>query len=313
MEGEIESVVRSAPHKAPVDAWALVLASQSIPHRLVMRRLAPAEGEIAEHSFDFALVVPSQQLGRASAALAHTDAEDAERAQTPEAPPPDRGRPLAPLLVCVALAVFFLATGPRSGARFWFALGSSDASAITSGAWWRAVTGMTLHADAMHLFGNVVAMLVFLSAVSRWLGGGLAVLLMLLAGFGGNFTTALFYGSHHNSVGASTATFAALGLLGGLQARHRVRYGWWHRSRRVGRAWPMVAACLALFAMLGVGGEDNKSVDVVAHATGLGWGVFVGLVAAWLPTPGRRANVIYGLIASASVVGCWLWVLRAVA
>ena len=312
MEGEIESVVRIAPHRAPVEAWALVLASQSIPHRLAtVQREMPEAAIEAPAVYHFALMVPSHELHRATVALANTDAEDAERAQTPEAPPPDRGRPLAPVLVCLALTLWFVITGPRSISSIWFSSGSSDAAAITAGTWWRAVTGLTLHADVMHLFGNVVAMLVFLSAVSRWLGGGLAVLLTLLAGFAGNLSTAFAYGSHHNSVGASTATFAALGLLGGLQARHRVRYGWWHRARRVGRAWPMVAACIALFAMLGVG--EDKSVDVVAHATGLGWGVVLGLMAAWLPQPGKRLNLVYGLVAGVSVLGCWLWALRAVA
>jgi hypothetical protein len=41
----------------------------------------------------------------------------------------------------------------------------------------------------------------------------------------GNLLVALAYGSHHNSVGASTATFGALGLLGGLQVVRWLRGG----------------------------------------------------------------------------------------
>ena len=74
----------------------------------------------------------------------------------------------------------------------------------------------------------------------------------------------------------------------------------------------MVAACLALFAMLGVGGEDS-SVDVVAHAAGLAWGVVLGLAAGWLPQPTKRWNISYGSAAGLAVVACWLWALRMVA
>lgn len=311
--GEIESVVRSAPGRSRVDSWALVLASQNIPHRIVHRQVPPSDGEVEPSGHDFALVVPSPELRRAAVALAQMDAEDAERAQSPDVAPPDQGRPLVPLLVCIALGAFFLITGPRAAQSFWFHAGSAQAEAITGGAWWRAITGMSLHADAMHLLGNLVAMLVFLSAGARWLGGGLAFFLMVLAGFAGNLTTAWFYGSHHNSVGASTATFAALGLLGGLQARHRVRFGWWHRSRRLGRAWPAVAACLALFAMLGVG--QDTSVDVMAHVSGLAWGLLVGLLSAWLPRPfsGRWGSSFFGVLGAMMVLGAWWIALRAVA
>lgn len=315
MEGDIESIVRSAPGRAPLEAWALILASQNIPHRIVRRDRAddgalPPEGT---PPFDFALVVQAGDATRADAALAQVDAEDAERARTPEVPPPDHGRPIVPLLVCIALGAFFLLTGPRRGGSQWFALGSAQAEAIAAGAWWRAITGMCLHADAMHLFGNLVAMLVFLSAVARWVGGGLALALMILAGFLGNLTTALVYGTHHDSVGASTATFAALGLLGALQARHRVRHGWWHRSRRLGRAYPAVAACLALFAMLGVG--TDTSVDVMAHVTGLAWGLVVGLVAATFPArlSHRLSSIACGTLGAGAVAGSWWLALRAVA
>ena len=44
------------------------------------------------------------------------------------------------------------------------------------GAWWRAVTALTLHADVWHVVGNAVASLVFVSAIGRWLGSGLGAL-----------------------------------------------------------------------------------------------------------------------------------------
>jgi len=295
-------VVRSALHRGPIDAWSLVLLSQGISHHIVERAVVEPASTPLKFIRQYLLVVEPAQFRRAAVALSRTEAEDAERALTPDALPPDGGISLVPLLVCVALGGFFLFTGPRAGNAHWFAVGSSDAEAIMKGAWYRAATGLTLHADAMHVAGNIVAMLIFLGAASRWLGGGVALFLTLMAGFLGNLSTAAFFGSGHNSVGASTATFAALGVLGGLQARHRVKFGWWHRSKRIGRGWRAVAACLGLFAMLGVGGPE---VDMMAHATGLAWGLAFGLAAASMPEFKTKGNVLWGSIAVGFIAVCW--------
>ena len=295
-------VLRSGMDRGLIDASSLVLSSQAIAHRIVERAVVEPGSAPLRFAREFLLVVEPQQLRRAAVALARTDAEDAERARTPDAPPPDRGMSLVPLVVCVALGAFFILTGPRQAHSAWFTVGSADAAAIMKGAWYRAVTGLSLHADAMHVLGNVVAMLIFLGAACRWLGGGFAFALTLLAGFAGNLSTAAFYGAGHNSVGASTATFAALGILGGLQARHRVKFGWWHRSRRLGLGWRAVAACLGLFAMLGVGGPE---VDVLAHATGLAWGLVLGLAASVLPPFKKWGNVVWGALGFALVLVCW--------
>src|SRR5437870_5413008 len=89
-----------------------------------------------------------------------------------------------------------------------------------------------------------------------------------LAAFdGANLATAAVRRGRHLSVGASTATFAALGILAGLQVVRRFRHG--ARGRR---AWLPLAAGLGLFAMLGVG----EHADVLAHLFGLGVGAVVG-------------------------------------
>ena len=40
-------------------------------------------------------------------------------------------------------------------------IGALDAERVRAGEWWRAVTSLWLHADAMHVFGNAVAAVVF--------------------------------------------------------------------------------------------------------------------------------------------------------
>jgi membrane associated rhomboid family serine protease len=79
---------------------------------------------------------------------------------------------------------------------------------VMAGEWWRAVTALTLHADAPHVGGNAVAIGVLMTAVCWHLGPGLGAWLLLLAGAAGNLLTAAVHGGGHSSVGASTAVFA---------------------------------------------------------------------------------------------------------
>jgi membrane associated rhomboid family serine protease len=184
-------------------------------------------------------------------------------------------------------------------------VGSGVAGSIVHGQWWRAVTALTLHSDFMHVTANALSFILFLSALGRWLGGGVALLATLLAGIAGNLLTAYVYGSPHNVVGASTATFAALGLLAGLQFIRR------YSARTVGRgkrAFLAVAASLGILAMLGAG----ERVDMLAHATGLGFGLGFGLLLGRFVRRvlGVRVQAICLFATAATVAGAWLLAFR---
>jgi rhomboid protease GluP len=287
-------IVRAAPDLARVESWSFVLQAVGIPHRLVTSDTGAA------------LVVDDAFAAHATAALAAHDRDLADEAARDPAPP-DQGPTTLGAAMATALVAFFLVTGPRAAAGLdggpWFGPGSASAEAIVHhGAWWRAVTALTLHADLAHVLGNAVALIIFVSALGRWLGRGLALSLVLLAGTAGNLITAFGYGTHHDSVGASTAAFGALGLLGGLQFVRRYRFA--ARLDRRRRALTAIAACLGLFAMLGVG----ERTDVVAHLAGLACGLLLGLaVGRWLRRP-PRALAQWALTAASAlaVVGCWL-------
>ena len=152
------------------------------------------------------------------------------------------------------ILAFHLVAGPWEAPQpsRWFAVGTASAEAILHGQWWRAVTALTLHADLLHLFGNAVASLIFVAAVGRALGTGFGAALILLAGAAANLATAAVHRSGHLSVGASTATFAALGIMAGLGILRRYRS---LPQRR--RAWLPIGAGLGLFAMLGVGEHSD--------------------------------------------------------
>jgi rhomboid protease GluP len=286
-----EVILRVASDPRRAEAWSFVLEAVGVPHRLV-----PAFEGVA-------LVVDATMAARAAAALAAQEQEAIEE-QAPEIAAPDQGPTTLGAAMATALIAFFLVTGPRTGfeGRAWFAQGSAIAEAIVHhGAWWRAVTALTLHADLAHVMGNAIALIIFVSALGRWLGRGVALSLVLLSGIAGNLITAYAYGANHDSVGASTAAFGALGILGGLQLVRRYRSPLWTDRRR--RMVTVVAACLGLFAMLGVG----EKTDVVAHLAGLGAGLALGVVVGRFQRQPMKALGQWLLTAASVlvVVGSW--------
>ncbi len=287
-----EAVVRASPDRGQAESWTLVLEAMAIPHRVVPTDIG------------FAVMVPPKMVAPAIAAL---DAQDKEAEEGPvvEVAPPDHGPSFVGTGIAVTLIAFFVVTGPLSGPDLagWFRNGSAVSHAIVSNhEVWRAVTALTLHVDTMHVAGNAIASLLFVSALGRWLGGGLAVLVTLLAGIAGNLLTAcIYYKTSHDVVGASTATFGALGVLGGLQLVRRFRPRGVGRFRR---ALLGIAAALGLLAMLGMG----ERADVVAHATGTGFGVLFGALLGFrLKQPVRALGQALALLSAVAIIaGAWL-------
>lgn len=277
-------IVRQTTDRDRADEWALVLAAVGVGYRV-------------ERSADgaFRMFVTPAALTRATRALGANDQESrAGAAVAPAAP--DRGTGALGIVLGILLVAFQFVTGlwENNSSSRWFVRGVADAERMRAGEWWRAVTAMTLHADVMHVLGNVVASVIFVSAAGRWLGPGVAAVLILIAGTGANLLTAVVEKKDHFSVGASTATFAALGLVVGLQSVRRWRGGGPVRRR----AWIAAGAGLALLAMLGVGAK----ADVFAHAFGLGLGFILGLAAGVVDRPGTDGVLQTGP-SRASVVG----------
>ena len=166
----------------------------------------------------WALIVAASD---AAVALEILDAYDRENpspvARRDDAAAPSRPVTLAGAYVGLLLVGVFAISGPRAGGSEWFQRGSADATRMLAGEWWRAVTALTLHADVPHLLGNVVAAGLLVTAVCQQLGAGVGLGLLLLAGAGGNALTAAVHRGGHVSVGASTAIFAALGILAALR------------------------------------------------------------------------------------------------
>lgn len=263
--------IRHAHTRDRIDELALVLAATGIPHQIApyLHNGAPA---------GWVLGVAAQAVAAAHRALQKYDAESRSAVQV--APPaPDRGTNALGIGVGLALIAFAMLTGywESEPVSRWFQVGVADASRIRAGEWWRAVTAITLHGDVMHLLGNVAASVIFISAAGRWMGAGVAAAAIVAAATGANLATAWTQQGEHLSAGASTATFAALGLVVGLQVVRRWRGGGAIRRR----AWVAAGAGFALLAMLGMGAK----ADVSAHAFSLGLGALLGVAIGAIDRP----------------------------
>lgn len=182
----------------------------------------------------------------------------------------------------------------------WLALGDLDAGAARE--WWRAVTALTLHLDQEHLLGNLLFGVFAGIAAGRLLGPGIAWATILGAGSLGNYAEILIAPAAHRAVGASTAVFAALGLLAGLAWRQQLTL----RERRWYRWAPLIAG-VCLLTLLGAG---NEHVDVLGHALGFLFGVGTGWGYARSGFPrnrGKALQVTAGI--SAGVLVCLAWFL----
>jgi len=194
--------------------------------------------------------------------------------------PPARGAPrraeiATPLLWALAVAAAYGAQGRWPGLLE--ESGALDAQAVFDrGEWWRAGTALFLHADVGHVVSNLLSGIFAFSAVLTTLGRGRGWILLALASLCGNLAAAaLNYPGPYVSLGASTAVFAALGLLTGRAVRVV-------RQRRPGGGWRAVFAPLAAgIVLLGLFGAGGIHIDVGAHAAGfaagLAWGFCAGV------------------------------------
>jgi len=286
--GRGEVALRRTGSRARANEWALVLAAKGLRPRVHSEPGA------------FVLALPGSQLERGDAELAAYERENPPREREPAADAAPVPRPSrAGTLAAAALLLFFLVTGPPAPGSAWFEAGRADAERILAGEPWRAVTALTLHADALHVLGNAVLGAIVVNAVCGALGPGVGIAAVLLAGVGGNGINALAHTASHRSVGASTAVFGAVGLLLAPALARRRRGG------LRGRRWlAPVGAGLGLVAMLGVAGERT---DLWAHLFGFATGPLLGVPGAVLARrrPGPAVQVACGAGAAAGALASW--------
>ncbi|HEY5641373.1 MAG TPA: rhomboid family intramembrane serine protease [Woeseiaceae bacterium] len=287
MEEDLRVVFESSNRRSCADR-ALVLSAAHIPYQMI------------EDGMSCAIIVPAGYSAAAAEQIRLYEEEN----------PPVVPKPVKPIeyqdalpgiigYVLIICAVSWLA-GYSVFERNWFVVGRIDGELVRSGEWWRTVTALTLHSGVRHLVGNLIFGAFFGLFAGRLLGSGVAWLTIVIAAACGNAANTLLLESTHRSIGASTAVFAALGLIAGYVWRGRLMdQGSWPN-----RYGPIVGG-LALLMFTGTGDENT---DVGAHLFGFVFGFAAGMlltVMRNLPRDGR-SQAAAGGIAIALLVSAWL-------
>jgi membrane associated rhomboid family serine protease len=224
-----------------------------------------------------------------------------------EASPPRRtvrgpalfaGAALASVGYVIVLVLTAYCAGINLFGADWLAAGALDAGA--PGQWWRALTALTLHVEQEHLLGNLLFGVVAGIAAGRLLGPGIAWASILGAGVFANAMEMLIAPRDTRAIGASTAVFAALGILAGLAWRQRLSL----RERRWYALAPLIAG-VCLLTLLGAGGAH---VDVLGHGLGFLSGLGLGWIYARAGVPRdhrMRPQIAAGTAAVLAVIAAW--------
>jgi len=252
------------PLPEPVTLYFSPARSRCAEYALVLRAVGIA-CEVLPLDGGFALTVARRDAARGREQLA------LYRAENPPRPPrPDPRHRLADGINCASLygatiLIVDVMQRQRAFSLDWWEAGKAQAWLIREGEWWRTLTALGLHGDPVHLSGNLLFGIAFGFLAGQLLGWGLAWCCLLMAGALGNALNALIQPATHTSVGASTAVFAALGII----AFHA-----WHGRQRTINRWIPVGGGIALLAFLGMGGERT---DILAHVAGFCAGGLVGV------------------------------------
>lgn len=271
----------------------LVLHSLNIPYEIL------SDGQRS------VVVVPSRHLEKAKYEIWQYEQEN--RQQTIPAP---RVSPViqngVPGVVAYVIVISIVALLASESAfdRNWLSAGRVDGVLIREGEWWRAITALTLHSGLAHFAGNAGFGALFGIMAGRVLGSGVTWLTVVIASGVANLINTLLLDSSHRAIGASTAVFAALGLVAGFVWRGELM----KQDRWPYRIGPIVGG-IALLAYTGTG---SANTDVGAHLSGFVCGFFAGIAMASIYhfVPNEKVQRASGLLATAIVVIAWLFALR---
>ena len=274
--------------------WSLVLHAADIDHGLrhgqAGWQLLVAEEDLSRATQELRLFTEENQNWPPERAAG------AERVAIVEHAPPV-------LPVMAGLVVFHAITGDWASHSHWFASGGLDRVRVMSdGQWWRLITALTLHADSVHLLGNIFFGGLLVYSLCRHLGSGIAWFFVLLVGALANGINVFFHDDLYHSVGFSTAVFGMVGMLSGM------------RLRRVGGWQEMVLALGSAASLLALMGSSGERTDLGAHFWGVVVGLLAGMTLAALGFAGKRVLPPLGqwllfLGSLAMVFGCWLYAL----
>jgi len=280
--------------------WITVLSAKHLDYRL------------SQDHGRWTLHIPARLSASATAEIEAFEQDEAARLSTPPAPPEQPSRQMirtahwTAFWCAYTLVLFYIGLGPFDSTNALHNAGAMSRTELLQGEWWRSITALTLHGGLTHLLANTLFLLFVGQAVMRELGRGLGPTLILAGGILGNYLAAYTAPPYQRSVGASTACFAALGIISTLQAaRLYRRYRSWQRVWR--QAWIPIAAGIALLGLTGT----SPGSDIGAHLFGFLCGAGIVIPAACRPTAIGKltAAMQWSLAAIAVIVVPVAWML----
>jgi membrane associated rhomboid family serine protease len=286
-------IVYRATHAQECMERALVLTAMGIDHA------------VRRDWWGWCLQVEGDTVSDATKQLDLYEQENRAAAAPPTLTRPAGGARLGVLGYATVLLTVFALQGRYGFGIDWTSVGRVDVAAIRAGEYWRMITALTLHRDLWHLLGILGFGALFAVFLSRQLGGGVTWLAILIAGALGNGMNTLVQPPGHLAIGASTAVFAALGLLAAF-------YFFFGRLNRAtwARRWAPLVGGLWVLTWLGTG---DASTDIVAHLTGFVAGLLLGSLMGRVPKPARHDVVVQlttGFMALCGIVGTWILAVR---
>jgi membrane associated rhomboid family serine protease len=269
---------------------ALVLIARGIEHQ----RLSTPEG--------FKLLVRATEAEQAALELTAYRVENARSIGQRRLEEIGDGLPGVVVYIAILMTVFVCVRQSVFGLD-WQGAGRLHAGRVIAGEWWRAVTALTVHLDFGHLAGNLGFGAFFGYFVGRYLGPGVGWLAVLGAATVGNVLNALVQSPAHRSIGASTAVFAALGLL----TAYTWRRGFLKETPWRARLAPIIAG-LGLLAFTGTGGENTDlGAHLMGFVAGFGFGLALARFARIQITRQTAVQHACGAAAALAVFGAWIW------
>jgi len=283
------AIVHQGSDRQACSDRALVLHAISIPYKI-----------LSDGDSYCALAVPGPLSEKAKFEIWEYEQENrpSPPTATPMVPDHEKAIPGVIAYIIIVVAVAWMSGRGTFGAD-WLGAGRIDGSLIRDGQWWRVVTALTLHGGIKHILGNIVFGTVLGLFVGGLIGPGIAWFAIVGAGALGNTLNVFLLESGHRSIGASTAVFAALGIVSGFVWRAKLmaqdRWAW--------RLGPIVGG-IALLAYTGTG---DANTDVGAHLAGFVCGFAAGMILTIWPDirSSQTMQIAGGVLALGIVFTSW--------
>ncbi|MCP4748846.1 MAG: rhomboid family intramembrane serine protease [Desulfobacteraceae bacterium] len=273
--------------------YELVLKAMAIPHHVYRKR----SGRVIEVS-----------SGQRRAAVKAIRLYRIENPESITAQPENRlsiAKTYSAIYFVAALVTIHAAVYDGYERKVFFDTYSADAASILKGQVYRCVSALLFHIDWAHLLGNTAGLLIFGTAVASLCGWGIGWLMIVSAAAMANLITALWYGSNHSAVGASTALFAAVGICSVISLSLRI-----NRKEDYKRAMLPLMGGMAFLAYMG----SSPNSDLAGHLFGFISGLAAGAVyALFFKHPARWPWQSAAMLATFILIaGSWIWGVTAI-